>query len=178
MTRDVLEYASKKFGTQKIHLLAHSMGGKVAMNLALSHQEKLSKLIVVDMSPRPYPLSATMKGYIVSMMEIQALRLTSVKEADVYLQRTIPEKSIRSFLLTNLKKTDGVYQFRINLQSLLKNYDRLGDWDHPHGTTSSVETLFLAGRKSEYIAGSAELSSVFPNSVCFCFFSPQDAGMG
>jgi esterase len=165
MMKDVVKYATQTFGTRDFHLLAHSMGGKVAMNLAMSHQDKLGKLIVLDMSPRSYPLSQTMKNYIKSMLEIQALQLKTVKEADVYLKKTIPEQSIRSFLLTNLKKKDGVYQFRINLQSLLSNYDKIGDWDHPSGAQSPVETLFLAGKKSGYIESSKELKLVFPNSV-------------
>src|SRR5687767_9372372 len=36
-------------------ILGHSMGGKVAMELALKFPERISKLIVVDISPRAYP---------------------------------------------------------------------------------------------------------------------------
>ena len=35
-------------------IIGHSMGGKVAMNFALEHPSKVSKLIIVDMSVRKY----------------------------------------------------------------------------------------------------------------------------
>ena len=37
------------------HLLGHSMGGKTAMQFALSNPSRVERLVVVDMAPREYP---------------------------------------------------------------------------------------------------------------------------
>lgn len=37
-------------------IMGHSMGGKTAMNFAVKYPEKLSKLIVVDIVPKNYPI--------------------------------------------------------------------------------------------------------------------------
>src|ERR1039457_3394720 len=54
MMADIQEFID----VHKLHnpvLMGHSMGGKVAMLLALNKPELLNKLIVVDVSPRKYP---------------------------------------------------------------------------------------------------------------------------
>ena len=37
-------------------IIGHSLGGKTAMQFAVSYPELLSKLIIVDISPRFYPI--------------------------------------------------------------------------------------------------------------------------
>lgn len=37
-------------------IIGHSLGGKTAMQFAVSHPELLAKLVVVDISPRFYPI--------------------------------------------------------------------------------------------------------------------------
>jgi len=39
-----------------IHLLGHSMGGKVAMKMAMMYPELIEKMIVVDIGPKAYPM--------------------------------------------------------------------------------------------------------------------------
>ena len=42
-------------GLPSTHLLGHSMGGKTAMQFALTYPEDVDKLIVVDIAPKAYP---------------------------------------------------------------------------------------------------------------------------
>ena len=39
---------------EHVNLLGHSMGGKTAMFFAVSHPEKVKKLLVADIGPRFY----------------------------------------------------------------------------------------------------------------------------
>ena len=39
---------------EKVYLMGHSMGGKVAMQFALDFPEKVEKLVIVDIAPRKY----------------------------------------------------------------------------------------------------------------------------
>lgn len=54
MAEDVLRFIQHKLEhTQlsSVNIIAHSMGGKVAMWLALTHPEIVKKLVVVDIAP-------------------------------------------------------------------------------------------------------------------------------
>ncbi|MCS5563640.1 MAG: alpha/beta fold hydrolase, partial [Oleiphilaceae bacterium] len=50
MAEDVIAYLDAQ-GIEKASLLGHSMGGKVAMQVALKHPERVRSLIVADISP-------------------------------------------------------------------------------------------------------------------------------
>ncbi|PZQ88458.1 MAG: alpha/beta hydrolase, partial [Flavobacterium johnsoniae] len=53
MVQDVLEYC-EGHGLDKVSVLGHSMGGKVAMFFATTYPEKVEKLIVADIGPKYY----------------------------------------------------------------------------------------------------------------------------
>ena len=53
MVEDLLLYLDQN-NIQKAHLLGHSMGGKAVMAFAEKHPERVSKLIVADISPKKY----------------------------------------------------------------------------------------------------------------------------
>lgn len=130
-------------------ILGHSMGGKAAMLFAVLHQELLSKLIVADMAPKSYPVR---HGKILEgLKQIPISDLQSRNEADEQLSAFVPEADVRQFLLKNLqRKPDGGFLWKMNLSSIAKNIERMGDaidgskkFDKP--------ALFLRGSKSDYI---------------------------
>ena len=43
-----------RLGLSMAHMIGHSMGGKLAMTLALQHGERVEKLIVADVAPVNY----------------------------------------------------------------------------------------------------------------------------
>jgi len=85
------------------------MGGKVAMMLTLDPSPWLRKTVVVDMAPthltRGSKTTSLFASYIRAMKEVTASKAASKREADAILAKTIPELSIRQFLLTNFKAT-------------------------------------------------------------------------
>ena len=50
MAEDVIRVMDKE-GISEAYVLGHSMGGKAAMQLALSHPERVKKLVVGDIAP-------------------------------------------------------------------------------------------------------------------------------
>ena len=70
-----------------VALVGHSMGGKVAMLLALRHPELVERLVVVDVAPVPYDHAAEFEGYIAAMRAIDLATLASRAEADSALSR-------------------------------------------------------------------------------------------
>tara|TARA_B100001939_G_scaffold201813_4_gene173454 strand:- start:7076 stop:7867 length:792 start_codon:yes stop_codon:yes gene_type:complete len=162
MSGDVVEFMDR-VGLERAHILGHSLGGKVAMQLALSHPERLGKLIVGDIAPVPYPPHHT--RIFEGLNAIDLDRLTSRGDAEEALQPYVPEAGIRLFLLTNLVRTkDGGFAWRCNLEALEKGYDHIAA--APAGGSFRGETLFLRGEKSDYIRDEhlAEIHRLFPRS--------------
>ena len=54
LAQDLLHYMDSK-NLAKAVMLGHSMGGKTAMQFACTKPERVSKLLVADIAPRPYP---------------------------------------------------------------------------------------------------------------------------
>ena len=55
MSDDVLELITDN-QLRNVILIGHSLGGKVAMELAIKHPEVIDKLVVVDIAPKYYPV--------------------------------------------------------------------------------------------------------------------------
>jgi esterase len=165
MADDVLKVAEHE-GIKTFNLLGHSMGGKVAMYLALAHQNAINSLIVVDIAPKPYPLwhLKTLQG----LMRVPFDTLNSRKEIDDYLKPWIEDSTERTFLLKNLKRvtTPGAnttYQWRCNLAEISKGYLNIAGFNHPDSTFNN-KSLFIKGETSPYIQAkdATLILSLFP----------------
>jgi len=131
-----------------VHLLGHSLGGKVAMQFATTYPERVDKLIIVDMAMRTYQDEHT--DLINAMMAVDLTRMQSRSDVDKALRNAIPNILVRQFLLMNLIKADEQLQWRINLPAIKLNYPSLlmavcenALYDKP--------SLFIRGERSDYI---------------------------
>lgn len=145
-------------------LLGHSMGGKTAMLFASKYPEMISKLIIVDISPRYYPVhhDTILEG----LCSLDFSEIKSRGEADERLSHYVQEAGIRMFLLKNLYWVEkGQLGFRMNLKVLKNNVSEVGE-ALPQHASFQKDTLFLKGDRSEYIgeADEAIIHRHFPNS--------------
>ena len=166
MAGDVLEFLDANNITN-CHLIGHSMGGKVAMELALNHPHRIKRLIIVDIAPVSYPSSTEGHDKIFAAMDaIDTGKLQSRKEADEKMQPYVEEAGIRQFLLTNLyKKGDGRFGWRLNLEALKMHYGELRkgiESEHPY----EKEVLFIKGAASDYIGqeNAKDIFALFPSA--------------
>ena len=97
----------------KAHILGHSMGGKIAMEIALTFPERVIKLIVADISPVKYP--AHHQQIIEGLKNIDLALVNNRRDADQQLSAYIDNIGVRQFLLRNLVKINTQYQFKCNL---------------------------------------------------------------
>lgn len=164
MVEDLKNYCSEH-DLQNIVLLGHSMGGKTAMQFAVTYPEMVSKLIVADISPKAYPQH---HQYILkALSSLDFSKIDSRNEAENVLSQYIKEKGVRLFLLKNLyrkKKTE--YGLRINLPVLKENIEEVGK-ALPEGSIYEGDTLFLGGDKSDYIESTDEvlIRKHFPKAI-------------
>ncbi|CAD5289353.1 MULTISPECIES: alpha/beta fold hydrolase [unclassified Imperialibacter] len=128
-------------------ILGHSMGGKVAMNYALSHPGKLEKLIIVDISPRGYKVHHDQ--ILEGLKSIDLGSLESRKEADDQLAKYVPNVGERQFLLKSLSRAGDGFEWKINVAAIDNNIGLIvGEID---GEPNTVPTLFIDGENSNYI---------------------------
>lgn len=150
LAADVAAYIDEHIG-QACYVLGHSMGGKTAMQLALTRPELIDKLIVVDIAPRAYPPHHD--EILQGLSELEGKPVAGRREADQALAVAVPELAVRSFLLKNLVLEDGIVHWRMNLTALREQYAHIADWPATQNAYSGP-VLFLKGANSDYIEAS------------------------
>ncbi len=161
MTADVREFMLDN-QLRHAHVLGHSMGGKVAMWLALQHPELVSRLIVADMAPRAYPphhmhILNALKG-----LDLPAFN--SRQDIDNALAEHIKEAGVRQFLLKNLaSQGGGQYGWKMNLDAIYDNYTRINEGIESEQHYAGP-ALFVKGGRSNYITekDSLQIRQLFP----------------
>lgn len=131
-------------------VIGHSMGGKVAMRLALSHGERVERLVVVDIAPVTYRRS--FNAYVDAMRALDLSQVTRRSDADAMLAEQITEPGVRGFLLQNLVSAEGGLAWRIPLQTLAHNMPELMGFPpsaEPQQYNGSC--LFVSGARSDYV---------------------------
>lgn len=134
---------------EQVNILGHSMGGKVAMWLALNHPDRVNHLIIADIAPVKYP--NRFKVIIQAMLSLDLSKLLSRQDADNKLADMLESQSLRSYLLQNLVSVDGQWQWRMNLQALSNGINQIMDFP---ATSAEFDkpTLFIGGERSDYLA--------------------------
>jgi len=151
LVEDIVQYI-EHHQLEKVIVLGHSMGGKVAMLFAVKYPTLVAKLIIVDIAPRYYHPHHT--DILKALNSVDFLIHNTRKLVDQKIAELIPDIGVRSFLLKNVYwKEKGLLAYRFNLQSLTENNSEVGK-ALPSFTTFDGETLFLAGGNSGYITKS------------------------
>jgi esterase len=164
MADDVRELIVR-LGLKYCCIVGHSMGGKVAMQLALNFPDLVEKLVIVDIAPVSYPENADRHMCVLAGMD--AVKLNEIKsraEAEVTLRDYISEEATRKFLLTNLvRNKKGLFEWRLHKDSIRENHANLRA-----GLTATKSffkpVLFVKGSLSPYIKSEHEgqIKEFFP----------------
>jgi pimeloyl-ACP methyl ester carboxylesterase len=148
MAEDLKNYC-EEHGLKEIILLGHSMGGKVAMQFAVTYPEIVSKLIVADIGPKAYPPHH--QDILKALSKLDFSIIQSRGEAEDILSEYIKDEGTKLFLLKNLyRKNKNELGLRINLPVFSKKIEEVGV-ALSENTIFKGDTLFLGGEKSGYI---------------------------
>lgn len=164
MTDDVLELMTD-LNLDKVSLLGHSMGGKVAMQFALLHPDLVEKLIVVDIAPKYY--APHHDAVIEAIESMDPKQLTDRTEAENALARFLGnDQSTIQFLMKNLSRLpEGGFEWKPNMPVIIDAYLHLIE-DVTSTEPFNGPVLFIRGEKSRYILDDdiPHIKDLFPNS--------------
>ncbi|MBK8956651.1 MAG: alpha/beta fold hydrolase [Saprospiraceae bacterium] len=148
MADDLLEFIQ----THQIpdcHLIGHSMGGKVILELIKREWQTQHKAMVLDISPKAYP--NVHNEILHAMIQLPLNELNNRQELDQALSAFIKEFEIRQFILKNVDRNErGRFSWKLNLEALNRCYPEISkaiEIDHP----IQNEICFVRGSRSPYI---------------------------
>jgi pimeloyl-ACP methyl ester carboxylesterase len=147
MAADVMQALDRMSALPAI-LLGHSMGGKVAMQAALTHAESVARLIVADIAPITYP--PHYRDIANAMLAMPLVSGMTRAGADAALTQSVPDAAMRAFLLQNLQ-VGKAPAWRIGLGEIVAAFGEIEGWDAPVDAHYGGPTLFVAGATSRYI---------------------------
>lgn len=155
-----------------VGLIGHSMGGKVAMRVALQRPDLVQRLMVVDISPVK-GLGSSFDTLIGSMQSLDLNAITSRSDADEKLAVGIPNPVVRGFLMQNLRHEPGpdgqrTWHWQMNLHALARDLrTHVADWPDTDDHTYPGPVLWVAGEHSDYIRPEAApaMRALFPKVI-------------
>lgn len=143
MAQDMLETLDD-CGIDKISIIGHSMGGKIAMAMTALAPERIEKLVVLDIAPVNYP-TRRHDAIFAAINAVTAAGLTSRQQAATIMRQHLTEEDIIQFLL----KSFHVGQWRFNVPALWTNYTTISGWETVPAWPHPI--LFIRGEHSSYL---------------------------
>ncbi len=146
-----------------VDLLGHSMGGKAAMQLALTQGHVLRRLIVADIAPVAYTHDQSRN--VEAMQAIDLHHISNRSEADTRLAAQISDPALRAFFLQSLDLRTAPATWKLNLAVLKNQMDLIIGWPETEGRFDGP-TLFLTGANSHYVLPDyrPKIQTLFPKS--------------
>lgn len=150
-----------------VTLVGHSMGGKVAMTLALQRPALIERLCVVDIAPVHYDGLTSFATFVEGMRALDLTRLTDRAQADTGLAPYVPDATVRGFLLQNLRRDGDGWRWQMNLDLLGDHLAELADFPDLHTEPYPGPVAWIAGATSSYVkpAYAPAMRALFPRVV-------------
>jgi pimeloyl-ACP methyl ester carboxylesterase len=150
-----------KIITNPTDVLGHSMGGKAVMTLALTHPERLRRIVIADIAPVAY--RHTQQQLIDAMRRIDLSKIETRRDADTQLAAYENTPGVRAFLLQSLDVQ--ARRWRLNLDVLQAEMDKIIGFPEIEGQFDGP-ALFLSGAESDYVLPEhrARIKSLFPKA--------------
>ena len=135
-------------GLTKFSLLGHSMGGKLALKYVDMFQNKIDKLILVDIANQNYE-STRFNNVFDAIFSISLNNLKSRKDADSIVSEIIKNAGERHFVLKNLKRTGQGFEWSPNINLLYSNLSAISSKISLNNKVKK-STLLILGENSNY----------------------------
>ena len=166
MAQDIADFIIKN-DLKNCALVGHSMGGKVAMTVALKFPDLVERLVVADMAPVKYPRT-TFTAYVNALLGVDLTKITKRGDVDPLIADVVESQAVRNFLLGNLENTPEGFKWMVNLEVLRSEMMAIGGVPAITPTAQYVgPTLFIRGSESDYVQKSHYqfIKHLFPHSI-------------
>ena len=131
-----------------VDLLGHSMGGKAAMQLALTRPDLIRRLVVADIAPVAYSHDQSRHARAVAAVDLSLI--TTRAEVDAALAASVEDPALRAFFLQSLDFRLHPPRWRLNLAVLEAEMSKIVGWPGTQGVFGHP-ALFLTGGQSSYV---------------------------
>ena len=150
-------------GLDTASVLGHSLGGKVAMEVALLAPTRVASLVVADIAPVAYPPHHD--RVFEALRAVSEARCESRDAAARILDHYLGDKGVAQFLLMSLERRDGLMDWRFDRVGLARAYPALVAAP-AGGRVYAGPTLFIKGGESDYIHESQrpQMLALFPRT--------------
>ncbi|MEX0300104.1 MAG: alpha/beta fold hydrolase [Kordiimonas sp.] len=163
MAADIYSVMDKE-GISEANIFGHSMGGKVAMQMALDEPHRVTKLVVGDIAPVTYERHHD--AILAGMQAVEKAAPEGRKAAEVILSGYEREPAVLSFLLTNWRRDEtGKWGWRLNVDVIDRDYMNIVAGNK--GAPYKGNVLFLRGGNSDYVLADHRdiIIELFPNAT-------------
>ena len=153
---------------EAVHLVGHSLGGKVAMQFALRHPERVKSLTVVDMAPVAYSQPRHSQVFA-ALNAVERAAPSDRRSAEALMSPYLPDSGVRQFLLKGFLRPEArqlagtLSCWRFNLAAIEAAYPDLMGWEPVSGPYAGP-TLFIKGGNSDYLTAEHQgrIMALFP----------------
>lgn len=172
MCDDLLTYLGRQ-GLDRVDIIGHSMGGKLAMIFGLLEPEKINRLIIVDMAPSDYrsPDNTYHRYLLDTLLAVDLHSHQSRGTIRTELSERLNDDALASFLTKNIyrDRASGRFVWKINLPVLRKfmEHIQIGLEELELYAPCRSPTLFIKGNRSTFYLPKHEPDrrNFFPNSA-------------
>ena len=124
------------------------MGGKAAMQLALTEGALIRRLVVADIAPVAYSHDQSSNARAMAALDLSVIKTRA--EADAALAAEIADPALRAFFLQSLDLRSHPPRWRLNLAVLEAEMAKIVGWPGTEGQFDGP-ALFLTGALSQYV---------------------------
>jgi esterase len=164
MADDVLQLV-ETLGLDRPTVMGHSMGGKTAMALALSHPQAIGGIAVIDIAPESY--TDQFSSYVSAMRSLDVAGAASRREIHQALADSLNAEAPVDFLMQNLRRQNDRFDWRLNLLATgLCMRELCGFPEALRDARYDGPALFIHGAESGYVRPSslAGIRALFPRA--------------
>ncbi|BCV40898.1 MULTISPECIES: alpha/beta fold hydrolase [Shewanella] len=150
----------------KVHLVGHSMGGKIAMATALAYPQRVQSLTAADIAPVAY---TPRHEKVFAGLNSMPLDIKDRRQALAHLLNHEIDEATAQFLLKSLRRSESGFEWKMNLPGLIESYPAIIGWHNgPERCGGQLSyqgpTLMIRGSESNYVTAAykEEIVAQFP----------------
>jgi esterase len=170
MVNDIVELI-RTFGLEEVLLLGHSLGGRIAISVALQHPDLVEKLVVVDIAPRRYYGNKGVAAMLDVMSRVDFDSMVTLGDIEEFLSRNLPDPKVKNQVMKNLKRNeDHKFGWKANLPAIVRDIEALMT-PVLEETPNTSPALFIKAGRSDFVT-TEDFKLIlhhFPNAIIRTF---------